>query len=262
MTLLAGRVALVTGGTQGIGLAIAGKLAEAGAAVVIDGIEPDEAGVAVAVELAARTGARSAYVRADLSSAREAAGLFAEASAAFGPPDIVVNNAGIQHTAPIDAFPPERWDAIIAINLSAAFHVMRAAVPAMRARGWGRIVNIASVHGLVASVNKSAYLAAKHGLVGLSKGVALETAADGITVNCICPGWTDTAIIQPQIEARAAQFGGDRLAGIQDLLKEKQPNLALLPPERIGEVAVFLCSPAASGITGVALPVDGGWTAQ
>jgi 3-hydroxybutyrate dehydrogenase len=139
---------------------------------------------------------------------------------------------------------------------------MKAAVPGMRRKGRGRIVNIASVHGLVASVDKSAYLAAKHGLVGMSKGVALETATQGITVNCICPGWTDTAIIQPQIEARAAQFKGDRSAGIRDLLREKQPNLTLLPPGRIGDIAVFLCSEAAEGITGVALPVDGGWTAQ
>jgi 3-hydroxybutyrate dehydrogenase len=139
---------------------------------------------------------------------------------------------------------------------------MKAAVPGMRQKGWGRIINVASVHGLVVSVDKAAYLAAKHGLVGMSKGVALETAAQGITVNCICPGWTDTAIIQPQIEARAAQFGGDRDAGIRDLLREKQPNLTLLPPERIGDVAVFLASEAAAGITGVALPVDGGWTAQ
>ena len=177
-------------------------------------------------------------------------------------PDILVNNAGIQHTCPIESFPLERWNAIIAVNLSATFLTMKAAVPAMRERGWGRIVNVASVHGLVASVNKGAYLAAKHSLVGLSKGVALETATQGITVNCICPGWTDTAIIQPQIEARAAQCGGDRSAGIRELLREKQPNLTLLPPERIGDITVFLCSDAAAGITGVALPVDGGWTAQ
>ncbi len=139
---------------------------------------------------------------------------------------------------------------------------MKAVVPTMRERRFGRIVNIASVHGLVASVNKAAYLAAKHGLVGLSKGIALETAADGITVNCICPGWTDTPLIQPQIEARAAALGGDRAAGVRELLREKQPNLTLLPPQRIGDVAVFLCSDAAAGITGVALPVDGGWTAQ
>jgi 3-hydroxybutyrate dehydrogenase len=205
---------------------------------------------------------RAAYVRADLAQADEADGLVAAATAALRSPDILVNNAGIQYTCPIESFPLERWNAIIAVNLSAAFMTMKAAVPAMRERGWGRIVNIASVHGLVASVNKGAYLAAKHGLVGLSKGVALETAAQGITVNSICPGWTDTAIIQPQIEARAAQCGGDRNAGIRDLMREKQPNLTLLPPERIGDVAVFLCSDAAAGITGVALPVDGGWTAQ
>jgi 3-hydroxybutyrate dehydrogenase len=201
-------------------------------------------------------------VQADLMQQAEAEGLVAAAEALLAPIDILVNNAGIQFTCPIAEFPAARWNAILAVNLSSAFHSMKAALPGMRARGWGRIVNIASVHGLVASVNKGAYLAAKHGLVGLSKGVALETAAEGITVNCICPGWTDTALIQPQIEARAAQFGGDRQAGIRELLREKQPNLSLLPPAHIGEVAVFLCGAAAAGITGVALPVDGGWTAQ
>jgi 3-hydroxybutyrate dehydrogenase len=252
----------VTGSTQGIGRAIAAQLAAAGADVVLHGIEPAAQGAPIAAELAATHGVRCAYVSANLAQAEAASGLVAAATAALAAPDILVNNAGIQHTCGIAEFPPERWDAIIAINLSSAFHTMRAAVPGMRAKGWGRIVNIASVHGLVASVNKSAYLAAKHGLVGMSKGVALETAAEGITVNCICPGWTDTVLIQPQIEARAAQHGGDRQAGIRDLLREKQPNLTLLPPERIGDVAVFLCSEAAAGITGVALPVDGGWTAQ
>jgi 3-hydroxybutyrate dehydrogenase len=259
---LAGRTALVTGSTQGIGEAIARSLAEAGANVVLHGIEAPARGEAMAAALARDLGVRCAYVAADLARADEAAALVAAAAQALATPDILVNNAGIQHTCPIEAFPADRWDSIIAVNLSAAFHTMKAAVPSMRGRGWGRIVNIASVHGLVASVSKGAYLAAKHGLVGLSKGVALETAAQGITVNCICPGWTDTAIIQPQIEARAASFGGDRAAGIRDLLREKQPNLTLLPPAAIGEVAVFLCSPAAAGITGVALPVDGGWTAQ
>lgn len=260
--MLNGHTALITGSTQGIGLAIAQALARAGAHIVLHGIEPLDQGQAIAAKLAALAGVRTAYVRANLGIAEEAAGVVAAAERALGALDILVNNAGIQYTCPIENFPAERWDAILAVNLSAAFHTMKAAVPGMRARGWGRIVNIASVHGLVASVNKGAYLAAKHGLVGLSKGVALETAAEGITVNCVCPGWTDTAIIQPQIEARATQCGGDRAAGIRDLLGEKQPNLTLLPPERIGDVAVFLCSPAAVGITGVALPVDGGWTAQ
>ena len=256
------RTALVTGATQGIGLAIAQTLARAGASVVLHGIEAEAHGRNIAAQLASTSGSRVAYVRADLSRADEAEGLVDAAARALGDPDILVNNAGIQHTCPIESFPLERWNVILAVNLSAAFMAMKSAVPGMRSRGWGRIVNIASVHGLVASVNKAAYLAAKHGLVGLSKGVALETAAQGITVNCICPGWTDTAIIQPQIEARAALHGGDRDAGIRELLREKQPNLTLLPPEHIGDVAVFLCSAAASGITGVALPVDGGWTAQ
>jgi len=260
--MLNGHIALITGSTQGIGLAIAQAMARAGADVVVHGIEPLAQGQAIAAELATKAGVRAVYVQANLANAAEAAGLVGAATQALGAPDILVNNAGIQYTCPIDEFPAERWDAILAVNLSAAFHTIKAAVPAMRAKGWGRIVNIASVHGLVASVNKGAYLAAKHGLVGMSKGVALETAAQGINVNCVCPGWTDTPIIQAQIDARAAQFGGDRNAGIRDLLREKQPNLTLLPPERIADVAVFLCSPAAVGITGVALPVDGGWTAQ
>jgi 3-hydroxybutyrate dehydrogenase len=257
-----GRCALVTGATQGIGLAIAQRLAMAGCDVVIHGIEAAPQGASVAAALAASTGVQAAYVQADLSSESAAEQLIDSATLALRAPDILVNNAGIQYTCPVDTFPTDRWNAILAINLSAAFFAMRSVVPSMRSRGWGRIVNIASVHGLVASVNKSAYLAAKHGLVGLSKGVALETAAQGITVNCICPGWTDTPIIAPQIEARAALFGGDRDTGIRDLLREKQPNLTLLAPEQIGDVAAFLCSDAAAGITGVALPVDGGWTAQ
>lgn len=259
---LQGHTALVTGSTQGIGLAIAQALATAGADVVLHGLEPAAEGEAIAAEVGA-LGVRAAYTPGDLSDAQAAAGLVAQATDAIGSaPDILVNNAGVQFTCAIELFPTEKWDAIIAVDLTAAFHTIKAALPAMREQGWGRIVNIASVHGLVASVHKSAYLAAKHGLVGMSKGIALETAAEGITVNCICPGFTDTALIQPQIEARAAEFGGDRNAGIRDLLREKQPNLMMLPPERIGDIAVFLCSEAAAGITGIALPVDGGWTAQ
>jgi 3-hydroxybutyrate dehydrogenase len=260
--MLKGRCALVTGATQGIGAAIADQLASAGANLVVHGIEPGQTGAQIARELEARHGVRTSYVQADLSDEAAASDLVQRATDSLGAPDILVNNAGIQFTSPIDEFPVERWNAIIAINLSAAFHTMKAVVPSMRAKGWGRIVNIASVHGLVASVNKAAYLAAKHGLVGMSKGVALETAALGITVNCICPGWTDTPILEPQIAARALRLAGDREAAIRDLVGEKQPNLTLLPPRRIGEVAAFLCSEAAAGITGVALPVDGGWTAQ
>ncbi len=260
--MLKGRNALVTGSTSGIGLAIAKAMAKAGANVVVHGIETPAQGQPIADDVAKAGGTRCVYVQANLAKAAEAEGLVAAAEKALGSLDIVVNNAGIQFTCPIESFATDKWDAIIAVNLSSAFHTMKAVVPGMRARGFGRIVNIASVHGLVASVNKAAYLAAKHGLVGLSKGVALETAPQGITVNCICPGWTDTVLIQPQIDAKAAVHGGDRAAGIRDLLSEKQPNLTLLPPERIGDVAVFLCSDAAAGITGVALPVDGGWTAQ
>ena len=260
--MLNGRTALVTGATQGIGLAIAESLARAGADVVVHGIEPVARGSAIADEVAGQSGGRAEYVRADLTDASEASSLVDAAAKALAAPDILVNNAGIQHTSPVEHFPPERWNAIIAVNLSAAFHTMRAAVPRMRERGWGRIVNVASVHGLVASVDKVAYVAAKHGLVGMSKGVALETAADGITVNCICPGFTDTPLIRPQIEVRAEHFGGDHTAAISDLMREKQPNVKLLPPEQIGDVVVFLCSQAAEGITGIALPIDGAWTAQ
>jgi 3-hydroxybutyrate dehydrogenase len=260
--MLNGRTALVTGSTQGIGLAVAEALAVAGADVVVHGLEAEAQGEAIAAKVAAMGGVRTAYVRADLADGDEAARLVAATAQALAAPDVLVNNAGIQFTCPIESFPTQRWNSIIAVNLSAAFHTMKAAVPGMRDRGWGRIVNIASVHGLVASVNKGAYLAAKHGLVGLSKGIALETATQGITVNCICPGFTDTALIQSQIKDRAASFDGDHDAAIRDLMREKQPNQQLLEPERIGDVTVFLCSSAAAGITGVALPIDGGWTAQ
>lgn len=256
------RCALITGATQGIGYAIAERLATSGIDIILHGIEAESDGEAIAKRLSADHGIRAAYIRADLAHEPAAESLVARAAAALRNPDILINNAGIQFTCPVETFPTERWNAILAVNLTAAFFTMRAAVPWMKQCQWGRIVNIASVHGLVASVNKAAYLASKHGLVGMSKGVALETAADGITVNCICPGWTDTPIIAPQIDARAEQFNGDRAAAVRDLLREKQPNLTLLQPQQIGDVVAFLCSDAAAGVTGIALPVDGGWTAQ
>ncbi|MFV0514923.1 MAG: SDR family oxidoreductase [Jhaorihella sp.] len=190
------------------------------------------------------------------------------AVAAWGGADILVNNAGIQHTAPLAEMPRQTWDSILGINLSAAFHTMQAALPLMAQRGYGRVINIASVHGLVASRDKAPYVAAKFGLVGLSRVAALEYAAagsrakGGVTVNCICPGWTETAIIEPQIVARADAFGGDREAGIADLLKEKQPSRRTSDPSEIGALALWLCNPVAHNITGTAIPVDGGWTAQ
>jgi 3-hydroxybutyrate dehydrogenase len=182
--------------------------------------------------------------------------------AQLGGIDILVNNAGIQHTAPVEEFPPEKWDAIIAVNLSSSFHTIHHSLPHMKASGWGRIINIASVHGLVASVNKAAYVTAKHGLVGLTRVVALETAGLGITCNAICPGWTRTELIEPQIVARAQALGVDIETGGRDLLAEKQPSRQFVSIEQLGQLALFLCSDAAAQITGAPLPIDGGWTAQ
>jgi len=185
-----------------------------------------------------------------------------EAETQWGGVDILVNNAGIQHVAPLETFPPERWDAVIAVNLSAAFHTMRCALPGMKARGWGRMINIASVHGLVASVNKAAYVAAKHGLVGLTKAVALETATSGVTVNAICPGWVLTPLVQRQVDDRAQLDNLSNEEATQRLLAEKQPSLLFTTPQQIGELAVFLCSSAGNNIRGASFQVDGGWTAQ
>lgn len=259
---LEGRGALVTGSTSGIGRAIAAALAEAGANVVVHGIEGREEGEAVATALAEGGGGEVRYVAADLTDPAAAERLVGEAAAAFGGVDILVNNAGIQHTAPIESFAPEKWDTIIALMLSAAFHTTRLAIPAMQRAGWGRVINIASSHGLVASPNKSAYIAAKHGLVGLTKVVALENAAIGVTANAICPGWVETPLIRPQIEAIAERDGVSVDEAKVELVRHKQPSHRFVQPEQIGTMAVFLCSDAAAQITGAALSVDGGWTAQ
>ncbi len=261
------RRALVTGSVQGIGLAIAAELARQGATVVLHGL-PDAQAQAIAQATLREAGQAQVEILAhDLSQPAQVEQMM-QAVLGTGPLDILVNNAGIQYTAPLADMPRERWDAILAINLSAAFDTMRLALPGMVARGYGRIVNIASVHGLVASVHKAPYVAAKFGLVGLTRVAALEAAqagnrsSGGVTANCICPGWTETAIIEPQIAMRAAQFGGDREAGIRDLLREKQPTGRTSTPQEIARTVVWLCDPAAHNLTGAAIPVDGGWTAQ
>jgi len=205
---------------------------------------------------------RVRYHGADMTVPAQIGALVEATVAELGSIDILVNNAGIQHTAPIEEFPAAKWDAILAINLSSSFHTVHHALPHMRKGGWGRIVNIASVHGLVASVNKAAYVAAKHGLVGLTRVIALETAGAGITCNAICPGWTRTELVEPQIVARAKQLGVEVEEGGRDMLAEKQPSRRFVTVEQIGKLAAFLCSEAASEMTGTALPIDGGWTAQ
>jgi len=264
---LSGKRALVTGSVQGIGLAMARELARAGADVVLHGLAAATVHESARDDLAALTGKAVVSLPHDLSDARQVARMMDEVLAP-GPLDILVNNAGIQHTAPLGEMPREKWDAILAINLSAAFDTMRLALPGMVARGYGRIVNIASVHGLVASVNKAPYVAAKFGLIGLTRVAALEAAqagtraSGGVTANCICPGWTETILIEPQVRARAELFGGDREAGIRDLLREKQPSGRTSLPEEIARTLLWLCEPAAHNLTGAAIPVDGGWTAQ
>ena len=256
--ILTGKTALVTGSTSGIGLGIAQTLAREGANIVLNGfgeIEPAQAAVAA-------LGAQVAYHGADMSKPAEIEALMAFAKDKFGGVDVLVNNAGIQHVATVEDFPPEKWDAIIAINLSSAFHTSRLAIPGMRARNWGRIINIASAHGLVASAAKSAYVAAKHGLVGLTKASALELATTGVTVNAICPGWVLTPLVQQQIDARARKGGISVEQAKKDLLGEKQPSLQFTTPEQLGALAIFLCGAAADNVRGVAWAVDGGWTAQ
>ena len=256
-----GKVALVTGSTSGIGLGIAQSLARQGVHLMLNGFG-DAEGAKAAVMSVAAAGVRVEYHGADMSKPAEIEDLVRSTEAAFGRLDILVNNAGIQHVAPIEEFPVDRWDAVIAINLNSAFHTTRLALPGMKARNWGRILNIASAHGLVASANKSAYVAAKHGLVGMTKSVALETATTGVTVNAICPGWVLTPLVQKQVDARAAAEGVSVDEAKKRLLGEKQPSLQFTTPEQLGELAVFLCSEAASNIRGAAINVDGGWLAQ
>jgi 3-hydroxybutyrate dehydrogenase len=256
--MLNGKTALVTGSTSGIGLGIATTLAMHGARVMINGFG-DVQGALAQVRV---HDPETVYHGADMSKPAEVADMVRECEARLGSCDILVNNAGIQHVALVEDFPAEKWDAIIAINLSSAFHAMRAALPGMKQRNWGRIVNLASVHGLVASASKSAYVAAKHGLVGLTKSAALENATTGVTVNAICPGWVLTPLVQKQVDARAAADGVDNEEAKRRLLAEKQPSLQFTTPAELAELVVFLCSPAAQNVRGVAWQVDGGWTAQ
>jgi 3-hydroxybutyrate dehydrogenase len=259
--MLQGKLALVTGSTSGIGLGIARALAAQGGGIVLNGFGEPDAIEALRAGLAKEFGVKVVFEAADLTRPAEIESL-ARRCEAHGGVDVLVNNAGTQHTAPVDAFPPERWDAIIALNLSSAFHTTRLMLPTMKARGWGRIVNIASAHGLVASVEKSAYVAAKHGIVGLTKVVALETAQTGVTCNAICPGWVLTPLVQKQIDARIAERGLTPEAARESLLGEKQPSKAFVTPEQLGALAAFLCSPAADQVRGAAWSMDGGWTAQ
>jgi 3-hydroxybutyrate dehydrogenase len=256
--MLKGKTALVTGSTSGIGLGIARTFAAQGAQVMINGFGDFEGPLA---ELR-QSGTRAVYHGADMSQPEQIADMVRACEAELGSCDILVNNAGIQHVALVEHFPVERWDAIIAINLSSAFHTMRAALPGMKARRWGRIINVASVHGLVASVQKSAYVAAKHGLVGLTKSAALECATSGVTVNAICPGWVLTPLVQKQVDARAVADGIDDEEAKRRLLVEKQPSLQFSTPEQLADLCVFLCSDAAKNIMGQSWAMDGGWTAQ
>ena len=260
--MLTGKTALVTGSTSGIGLGMALALAEQGAHVMLNGFGDAAGAQAEVAAVAARHGARVAYHGADMSRASEIEDMVKACEAQFGAVDILVNNAGIQHVAPVEDFPPEKWDAIIAINLSSAFHTTRHALPGMKARGWGRILNIASVHGLVASAQKSAYVASKHGIIGFTKAVALETATTPVTVNAICPGWVLTPLVQKQVDARAAAAGLSDDEAKRQLLAEKEPSLQFTTPAELAAMAVFLCSPAAGNVRGTAINMDGGWVAQ
>ncbi len=254
---LSGKTALITGSTSGIGLGIADVLARNGADVILNGFGDWQS----AAEQLSRHGGRVGYHPADLSQPEQIEALFGYARREFGRVDILINNAGIQHVAPVESFPAERWNSIIALNLSAVFHCTRLALPAMREQDWGRIINIASVHGSVGSRGKAAYVAAKHGVLGLTKVVALETAQSGVTCNSICPGWVLTPLVQQQIDARIAA-GETPEQARSALLAEKQPSQAFVTAEQLGELALFLCSAAAQQVRGAAWNIDGGWLAQ
>jgi 3-hydroxybutyrate dehydrogenase len=260
---LAGRVSLVTGSTSGIGLGIARALAAAGSDIVLNGFAKSEAIVAdTQSQIAADFNVRVWHSPADVSQPLSIRDMIEKTLASFGRLDVLVNNAGIQYVAPLQEFPVEKWDAILAINLSSAFHTSRLALPAMLDNKWGRIINIASAHGLVASPFKAAYVAAKHGIVGLTKVIALETAEHGITCNAICPGYVYTPLVEAQIDGQAKAHGIPRDEVIRDVLLAQQPNKRFASVEELGALAVFLASEAGASITGVALPVDGGWTAH
>ncbi|MEQ6436019.1 3-hydroxybutyrate dehydrogenase [Comamonas sp. w2-DMI] len=260
--MLKGKTALVTGSTSGIGLGIATALARQGANIVLNGFGDVETPRAQVLKAGKAAGAQVAYHGADMSRAADIEDMIEYAQRNFGQVDILVNNAGIQHVARVEEFPPERWDAIIAINLTSAFHTTRLVLPAMQKSNWGRIINVASVHGLVASAQKSAYVAAKHGIVGLTKVTALENATTGITCNAICPGWVLTPLVQKQVDAKAEAQGISNEEATKQLLGEKEPSLQFTTPEELGELAVFFCSPAAGNVRGVAWNMDGGWAAQ
>jgi len=254
---LAGKTAVITGSNSGIGLGVAQELAKAGADVVLNSFTDREEDHALAAEIARVCGVGAKYVQADMSKAEDCRRLVVEA----GGCDILVNNAGIQHVAPVQEFPTEKWDAIIAINLTSAFHTIAAAVTGMRERGYGRIINIASAHGLTASPYKSAYVAAKHGIVGLTKTVGLETARDPITCNAICPGYVLTPLVESQIPDTMKEYGMSREDVIEQVMLQRQPSKQFATVEQLGGTAVYLCSDAAAQVTGTTISVDGGWTA-
>ena len=260
--MLKGKTALVTGSTSGIGLGIAIALAQQGANIILNGFGDVEGPKGEVAALGVKVG----YHGADMSKPTDIEAMMAYAAAEFGQVDILVNNAGIQHVSRIENFPLERWDAIIAINLSSAFHTTRLALPAMQAadngKGWGRIINVASIHGLVGSAEKSAYVAAKHGVIGFTKVTALENATSGVTCNAICPGWVLTPLVQKQVDAKAAALGISEEEATKLLLSEKEPSKQFTTPAELGALAVFFCSPAGNNVRGVAWNMDGGWTAQ